>query len=101
MNEIACVRCGAGYGQRRNNGVLGHSLGWEVICFSLQHFISPALDLMPWLQTRDQEIAIRLYFFLMLASSILLITHFYMLFNDLIHTHIHTYIHSIIAIFSS
>ena len=34
----------------QNNGMLRHSLGGEVMLFSLQHFVAPALDLMPGLQ---------------------------------------------------
>ena len=34
------------------NGMIRHSLGGAVIFISLQHFIAPALDLMPCLQAR-------------------------------------------------
>ena len=36
----------------RNNGMLCHSLGGEVI-FLMQHFLAPALDLMPCLQAQS------------------------------------------------
>ena len=41
------------------NGMLCHSLGWAVIFISLQHFIAPALDLMPCLQARDTKDCIK------------------------------------------
>ena len=34
-------------------GMLSHSLGGAVICISLQHFIAPALGLMPCLPSRQ------------------------------------------------
>ena len=36
------------------NGMLCHALGGAVILFSLQHFIAPALDLLPCLQAQDR-----------------------------------------------
>ena len=38
--------------KKMRNGMLRYSLGGEVIFISLQHFIAPALDLMPCLQAR-------------------------------------------------
>ena len=37
------------FNTQADNAMLCHSLGWAVILFSLQHFIAPALDLMPCL----------------------------------------------------
>ena len=39
--------------------MLCHSLGGAVILFTLQHFIAPALDLMPCLPSRHRREAIR------------------------------------------
>ena len=37
------------------NGMLRHSIGGEVIYFSLQHIIAPALDFLPCLQAWDMR----------------------------------------------
>ena len=41
------------------NGMLRHSLGGAVILFSLQHFIAPALGLLPCLPSRQNREAIK------------------------------------------
>ena len=46
---------------KRQNGMLRHSLGGEVIFLSLQHFIASNLDLMPCLPSRQRREAIKSY----------------------------------------
>ena len=40
-------------------GMLRHSLGVAVIMFSLQHFIAPSVDLMPYLPSQQRREAIK------------------------------------------
>ena len=43
------------------NGMLQHSLGGGVVFVSLEHFISPFLDYMPCLPSRQKREAIRAF----------------------------------------
>ena len=51
-------------------GVLRHSLGGAVIFSSLQHFIAPALDLMPRLQAEVQMVLVFVCVRLVFRSSL-------------------------------